>query len=77
MSGGRLAAGLYKNHAGAVLEVLEPAVYALRSEGYMVLSDDMWCAKSTDNLFGPTYYIVTAHSMDSAGYKPIELEPTP
>lgn len=59
----RLSEGLYRNHLGAILEVKGPAIRF----GLNTLSDDIWVAYAQSN---GENFVVTAHSMTSAGYEP-------
>lgn len=62
-----LRKGKYANSLGAELYVT--GNYMPRQGEPRVLSSDIYEAVTHDPLFGNTYYIVTAHSMESAGYK--------
>ena len=66
--------GLWRNHLDAELYVIEPAVYALRADGYSTLSGDIWRAERRDPLLGTAHYIVTKQSLADAEYEHVEKE---
>lgn len=64
--------GLWRNHLGAEISVIEPAVYLLRDMGIQSLSDDIWQAERRDPLFGTTRYVITEKSLADAGYERVK-----